>query len=890
MGSKLNHSVVSVNGGEIGPEVQGRIHLEGYTSTAALLQNLWPLPEGPLFLRPGMKFLVDSPDNDFALLLPFVFSVAQSNLLMLTDMEMRIVANDGIISRPAVTSAVTNGGFTGSLSGWTDISAGSGAASEVDDALELTSDGSSIAGVRQQVSTSSTGVVHALNITVDRGPVEFRVGSSSGDDDYISTRTLRTGYYSLSFTPSGSYWIEVFSREDVIRRVDSIEVASAGDMVLPTPWGESVLRSLRKARKRDVTWINSGLGVKKRLERQGLTSWGLVDGTENDGPFLLPNFDSGFTLTPSVKTGNGTLTANRALFQSGHVGSIWEVTHTGQNVVETFTTENQFSEAIRVTGVENDRAFSYELTNLTSTSTTVTLQRSIGNETSFTDYQTKTSDGTFNVDDGLDNQIVFYRLGVKSGDYSSGTITGELTYSGGSTIGIARATAFTSSTEVDIEVIEPFGDTTGSSEWAEGAWSDVHGYPKAVALFDGRKWEGRDDEYWGSVSGAYESYALGDEAADAIAREIDAGDANAIQWMVGMERLAIGTEGAEPMVRSNAFDEPVTPSNLTLREVGTFGSADVEPIRLDMQALFVERSGWRVMELVHVPERQNYVPRSLMRFHKNLGRPGVVQLAAARQPDTRAYMVRSDGVCLVKLYEAADGMGWARMVTDGEIESVAVLPGLADTGEDQVYFMVKREVDGNDVRYLEKLEPFYLDDVTDANMLDCYVRDESGSSTTLSGLDHLEGREVILWGDGAYMGTATVDGGEVTFPSAKTKRAAGLYYEGRYQSSKLAFGARAGTALGLKGAATHIAFLLTGSTRLIQYGKNFDEMDQLDDRSNDTTFDTGPGLVDETTEFMAIPGSHTRDPRLCLKVPAPFPVTIQGLVLAHDLDERIGSN
>jgi hypothetical protein len=140
------------------------------------------------------------------------------------------------------------------------------------------------------------------------------------------------------------------------------------------------------------------------------------------------------------------------------------------------------------------------------------------------------------------------------------------------------------------------------------------------------------------------------------------------------------------------------------------------------------------------------------------------------------------------------------------------------------------------------------------------------------------------------MGTATVDGGEVTFPSAKTKRAAGLSYVGKYQSSKLAFGARAGTALGLKGAATHIAFLLTSSTRMINYGKDFDEMDALPDRSNDTTFDSGPGLVDETTEFYPIPGSHTRDPRLCLQVNAPFPVMIQGLVLAHDLDERIGSN
>lgn len=883
-----NYPLVAFNGGEVGSEVQGRIHLEGYATTASLLQNLLAEAAGPMSLRPGLKFLADVPGGNFAILLPFIFSVAQANLLLLTAMEMRIVASDGVISRPSVSSSVTNGGFTTNLGGWTDISSGGGAAASVSNKLQLTSDGASVAGVRQQVSTSSPGTVHALNVSVDRGPIEFKVGSTSGGDEYVSTRSLRTGFYSIAFTPSGSYWIEIVSRANVIRLVDSVEVAPAGDMVLPTPWNEATLRKLRRTRKRDVTWLNSGLSRKKRLERLGLTSWGLVDSGEQDGPFILPNTDQSLTLTPSVKTGNGTLTASRALFLAGHIGSLWQVTHNGQDVIAAFTAGNQFSDPIRVTGVGSDRKFSYILSGIWVA--TVTLQRSIGNTSSWTDFQTQTANGTYNVDDGLANQIIYYRLGIKTGNYTSGTVDAELAYAGGSTTGIARATGYTSATVLAIEVIENFGAISASSEWAEGAWSDVRGHPKGITLWDGRKWEGRDDEYWGSVSGAYESYKAGDQAADAIAREIDVGDANAIQWMLGSERLALGTEGAEPMARSNAFDEPVTPSNLTLREVGTFGSSDVEPVKIDTRIAFVERSGWRVMELVWDADKSNYAPRSLMRFHKRIGRPGVVQMAVARQPDTRLYMVRSDGVCLVKLYEAADGMGWARLVTDGAVESVAVLPGSAASGEDAVYFMIRRTVGGNDVRYLEKMDASTVDDAADANRLDSYVRVEGAPSTILSGLGHLEGRQVVLWGDGAYMGLATVSGGQVTFPSAKAKRVAGLYYEGLYRSSKLALAAQGGTALGLKGAPTHICFLLTNSTRMVEYGQDFEQMDSLADRAEDSSYDTGPGLVDATTEFFPVPGSHSRDPRLFLRVKAPFPVTIQGYVLAHHTDERVGSN
>src|SRR5690606_33426581 len=60
---------------------------------------------------------------------------------------------------------------------------------------------------RVVVDTGDVGVEHSLGIRVESGPITLRVGSSDGDDDYISETSLGTGYHNLAFTPSGEFHI-----------------------------------------------------------------------------------------------------------------------------------------------------------------------------------------------------------------------------------------------------------------------------------------------------------------------------------------------------------------------------------------------------------------------------------------------------------------------------------------------------------------------------------------------------------------------------------------------------------------------------------------------------------------------------------------------------------
>jgi hypothetical protein len=227
-----------------------RVTLDNYAACAELLDNMWVDSNGPMSLRPGWGFQARL-GVDKVRLHAFSRSITERFIICLSNNEMRIAAPEtvnsfvssdliaDIISRPAVVAPITNGDFT-TLIGWTNASEPNATATIGSNRLLLNSDGFAIALVRQQVTTLNPGVLHAIEIDVRHGPVDFRCGSSSGNDDYWSLtgkKALRTGRYSLAITPSAStFWIQFESHVNRQVEVEGVAIAASGDMVIPTPW------------------------------------------------------------------------------------------------------------------------------------------------------------------------------------------------------------------------------------------------------------------------------------------------------------------------------------------------------------------------------------------------------------------------------------------------------------------------------------------------------------------------------------------------------------------------------------------------------------------------------------------------------------------------------
>ena len=173
------------------------------------------------------------------------------------------------------------------------------------------------------------------------------------------------------------------------------------------------------------------------------------------------------------------------------------------------------------------------------------MQRSVGEVGSWVNVSglswTTTQDTTH--DDTLDNQIIFYRIGVGS-IYVSDSPTATLTYASGGITGVAQINAVIASTESSASVLSHLGSTQATETWEEGSWSNFRGWPSAVVLHEGRLFHAGKSNIWGSVSDAYESFnpdVVGDSGP--INRTIGSGPVDNVEWLVSLGRLIIGTDG-----------------------------------------------------------------------------------------------------------------------------------------------------------------------------------------------------------------------------------------------------------------------------------------------------------------------------------------------------------
>ena len=769
-------AIVAFNRGLVSRLGLARSDVERLALAAETMTNWMPRVLGSMSIRPGLEYIGGIKSNLTERLVPFEFSVSDTAMLEFTNLVMRVWVDDAVVTRPSVSSAVTNGTFaqytdtvtisnaspgvvtytdtddiwtdgdevtfttTGALptgltvgttyyvvnltagantfevaatSGGTPIntsSAGSGTHTAAaydyiagwthsDEAstqskwisgvaLQLTGNGTNAAIRDQTVTVTPAGTVHSLDISIIRGPVTLRVGTSTSDDSYISEVDLETGYHNLAFTPTGDFNIRFQSRLERAVVVASCEVGSSGTLEITTPYATADLDNIRYDQSGDIVFIACSGQRQTMVKRRDNNSWSVVDYYALDGPWAFPNIGP-ITLTASAIIGNITLTASADYFTSTHAtngGALFKLVSSGQNVVTNVAAAvTTYTDPIRLTGVDASRVFTIVITGVTVGDTIVTLQRSLESSTgAWIDVTTFADNTTETYDDGLDNQIAWYRIGVEAADYTGAdSVDLTLNYELGAIVGVCRVTAFTSSTVVSAEVLIDLGDNVATDNWTEGSWSDRRGWPTSVSFHESRLWWAAQGEIWGSVLNAFTSY---DDTLEGdigpINRLIATGGTDSINWIVSGNRLLIGAQTREFSGKSSALDEPVTPTAFSLKPVGTNGTGPVGAVKVDNNAIFVGRTGTKIYELSQssdLTSSLDYGAEDLTKLVPDLGSPNIIRLAVQRQPDTRIHAVRSDGKVIIGIFDRAEEvLCWVLLETDGTVEDVVVFP--ADLG------------------------------------------------------------------------------------------------------------------------------------------------------------------------------------------------------------------
>ena len=325
--------------------------------------------------------------------------------------------------------------------------------------------------------------------------------------------------------------------------------------------------------------------------------------------------------------------------------------------------------------------------------------------------------------------------GVNDGQGWISTDIGRLVrYKKTTTWGYAVITSITSTTIAVADVRKDFeAAPTAVTTWHLGAWSGTTGYPRTATFFEQRLYAAATNKqiqtFWASQTADFENLKPDNdagtvEADDALDFTLSADNVNAIYWLsAGEDALVIGTEGGEWVPKSTG--EVITPLDITVRRQTTHGSAQIQPVRIDNAALFVQRAKRRIREFVFSIESNGYQAPDLTRLARHITKGGIVEMDYAEEAESVVVAVRNDGTFLSMTVRRDENVvGWARHIIGGSfsggnavVESVAVIPGDNGAGQtqdstdrDEVWVIVKRTINSATKRYVEFFERDFADD------------------------------------------------------------------------------------------------------------------------------------------------------------------------------------
>jgi len=284
----------------------------------------------------------------------------------------------------------------------------------------------------------------------------------------------------------------------------------------------------------------------------------------------------------------------------------------------------------------------------------------------------------------------------------------------------------------------------------------------------------------------------------AITFKIASDTTDEIQWLSANIDFFIGTASGEWVVpgTSTADDYQAIPINSRV------GSAPIQGLLLSGGLVFIQAGARRVFQLGwEGMSNPNSEPLDLSVFSDHFFKDNpIIAWDWLQAPEPTAIFLREDGTLVAALINVAFQVrGWWTLDTDGEVTGIAKM---RTTAGDVLYMSVVRNTDQV---MIEKLSNQEWTTLIDAHYVDSGIwKTNVVAFTVVGGLDHLEGKTVSMIGDGAYLGTAVVVGGEVTLPVACTSAHVGLPFSSRMQSMPIEAAANYGTAQMKKKNITHV--------------------------------------------------------------------------------------
>ena len=733
--------------GELTPKLAGQVDFKKYNNGVATMENMTVFPQGGTSRRYGSRFVGEVKNSANATrLIPFEFNVTQSYILEFGDQYIRFYKDNGQI----VEASKTISGLT----------------------------------------AADPGVVTATSHGYSNGDhvwINSVVGMTEVNGRRFTVANKTTHTFELSGIDTSGY--TAYSSAGTAEKVYEIATSFTSAQVFDLKFTQSA----------DVMYIVHPLHEPTKLTRTGHSAWTIAEVDFQVGPFLDLNTTTTTLTTSATTIGAGrTLTASASLFASTDVGrsvklgdgwgkitgytSVTEVTWT---IVVAATDSGSVTWSIGAwsdtTGFPSAVSF-YEqrLVFAGSTNNPQTIWASESG--SYEDFDAGDADPadafTYTI---AANRVNVIRWLAPARDLIVGTAGGEFR--------VGRPTG---------EPLKPDNVTITQQTTYGGHTTQPIQIGSAVLFVQRQKQKVRefayrfeDDAYVAPDMTLLAEHITGDGIDD-----VDfAQEPESIYWAVREDGVLLGMtyQREEDVVAWHRHLFGGTDQNCTITV------SDYDNIQTGTTLKFTKSDGTTVT------------------FTSTTGTAGTDEFKTETNNNTTAdniftainthadFTVANPAAAIVTVFETTPaGTGLLTVessdtvrltTTDEKTSKVKSVASISETLENQVWIVIERIVNGSTVKYVE-----YLDSTL--NMDSGLSGTVTGSSTTVTSLDHLEGETVQILIDDAVYPVQKVSSGAITvsLPSTFASKTieVGLGYKSTIKTMRVEAGAEAGTAQGRK--------------------------------------------------------------------------------------------
>jgi hypothetical protein len=630
---------------------------------------------GGISNRPGLHFIGPVKDHTKApRLIPFQFKTTDTHILEFGDLYMRVISNDGHVTE-------TGKAITGATQ-----------ASPV--VITATAHGF--------LDGEEVAIADVVGMTEINGR-RFIVANKTANTFELTDQLTGANIDGAAFTG----WISGGTASRIF--------------TLATPYTQAQLRSLRFQQTADVVTIVHPSHAPAELTRIALDNWSLADIVFRPEIAFPTNIDA---------TGGTDATATS-----------WKITAISEeNDEESLPGTSVDPAAVTITGItQADPAVVTVASHGFANGDIVNISGIVGmvelNDRHFTiANQTATTFELLGEDST--NHTAWSSVGTVAATFVEHTNSDNITLTWNAVTGASRYRIFRlvngvwgfiastqATTFVDVGTSTP--DAADAPPALVEPFLGDDNKPSAVGFHQQRRVFGgsnnKPDTSFFSVIGSFNSFAksVPIKADDSFSTTLASTEVNAIEYYVSLNNLLTFTSGAE-WATTTSGDARFSIDTISQNPQSNWGSSDLPPIVIGATVLFAQEIDQSIRSIGFKLEIDGYSSNDLSLLVPRMFRGfTVLEWAYTKSPEPIVYLVRDDGQCLTLTFnQEQEVVAWTTWDTDGKFESVAATrPSIADN-TDAAYFVIKRTIDGNTARYIERTDDRVFDDVEDAFFVD----------------------------------------------------------------------------------------------------------------------------------------------------------------------------